>query len=215
MATLNEIATEALDHLFITVGDESPDTGDLAKALASLQGAVSRLPEYGAGRKLKEVTTALSVTAKPDQRVICSVTGLTVTLPANPADGTRVSVVPLTGTITVTPTDRKLEGTVALQSITAATVWAYRADLADWVKLTALTGSSESPYPPECDSALGYVAALEAAPKFSVSIDEALGALIQDAKTFLRAKYSRPGEQDWHGNVPLSVQGPGRLRRYR
>lgn len=215
MATVKTLAHEALDHLFITEGGEEPSAEDSAKAVSSMLRVLSRLPEYGGGRTLVDETVTEAVTAKPDGRYVVAVTGLTITLPADPQDGARVAVVPIAGSVTVKPDNRKVEGGTASLSVTDGTTWAYRADLADWVKVTDLSSGSESPWPASCDAALGHFCAKEAAAKFSAQITPELGMLISESEAFIRSKYVRPREQDWGASVPYSIQGPGRLRRYR
>lgn len=216
MATLTDIATTALEHLFVLVGGETPSADDAALSLAAVQRVIARLPEYGGGRVLVDETWSESATAtKADARIITTVSGVSVPTPADPADGTRLAVVPLTGTASVSPTERKIEGATASVSVSAATSWVYRADLADWVRITSLTGSDSVPYSEDCEGALGYLAAREAAPSFEVSLSAELGRAIVESESFLRAKFSRPREQDWRASVPWSVTGPGRLRGFR
>lgn len=215
MATLSEIATGALEQLYVLAGGETADADDQALALETLQQVLARLPEYGGGRKLVDVSTTISVDALPDQRVICQGSGLTITLPDDPEDGTRVAVALLTGTADVVSEDRKLENATATVTISSDTTWIYRADSIDWVRVTALTGGDNSPYSDDSDSALELVTALELAPKFEVRISPELANNIEEAKVFLRGKYSRPAEQSWRGSVPYSLQGPARLRSYR
>lgn len=215
MTTLNEIATDALQRLHVLEGGETPAAEDIAVAIQRLLQLVEELPEYGAGRKFTEATVERNTTAQEDERIICSVTGLTVTLPATPSDGARVSVVPITGTTTVTPTVRKLEGAAADQTISAATTWAYRADLADWVKVTDLTKNSDSPWPASCDNALGAIVAVETANEFGAEVSASLSASYQKGKAMLQAKYSRPRNVNFNAALPQSVRGPNRLYRTR
>lgn len=210
MATLNDIVAGAAEDLSLTVGGGSLTASDQAVILSCLQDVLARLPEYGAGRKLVERTTEASITLAEDQRVICVVSGLTITLPDSPRDGARASVIPITGTATVTPTCRKIEGSAASVTVSLPTVWAYRADLADWVKVTALVGADDSPWPGECDSALRHITAKMAAPKFEAQIGAELAVQIIEDETFLRAKYARPGNVDFSQVLPRSVLGPGR-----
>lgn len=215
MATLTEIATGALEQLFVLAGGETAEAEDQALALETLQQCLARLPEYGGGRRMVDVSTEISTKAVSDQRVICQGTGLTITLPENPEDGARVGVSLLTGTADIVSPDRKLEGATATVNISTDTVWIYRADSIDWVKVTALTGGSTSPYGDDCDSALELITAMELAPKFEVQIGGVLAENISEAKVFLRSKYSRPAEQSWQHSLPYSLQGPARLRSYR
>lgn len=216
MATLNELAEDALRHLALLDGAETPEAEDQARALEALMRVVARLPEYGAGRALVDESVSVSPKETPqDVRLIVSVAGLTIPTPTDPDDGARFAVAPLAGAVSVTPKGRRLEGGLSALSISADTMWIYRADLADWVKSTSLTGQSQSPWPQDCDSALGQLAAEEVAPTLGIPVSADLGRLIEASRSFLRAKFGRPGRQDWSSIVPNSVSGPGRLRRYR
>ena len=215
MATLNDIAVDALRRIHVLEAGETPEASDKGVAMDRLLQLVVELPEYGAGRRLTEATTAINTTAHEDERIICSVTGLTVTLPADPGDGARVSVVPLTGTATVTPTTRKIEGGTTSVSVTEATTWAYRADLADWVKVTALTSTSDSPWPSSCDSSLAAILAFEIMDEFGAEMSPGLSAAYPKAKNYLSSKYTRPRAVNFNSAVPHSVRGPGRLYRVR
>lgn len=215
MATLTEIANAALEHLFVLIAGETADADDLATAIKGVRRVVARLPEYGGGRALVEESTALSMVAKPDARVVCTVTGLTVTLPLDPADGARVAVAPLSGSADVKSTDRKLEAATSTVTVSDVTTWMYRADQIDWVKVTALADGDDAPYPDECEGALEHFSAMELSTKFEAPISNELAALIRESRAFIRAKYNRPRDQNWKDSVPYSVQGPNRLRGYR
>ena len=215
MATLTDLATGALQQLYVLEGGETPSAEDFAVSLKTLRQVLARLPEYGGGRKLVDVSTEITTEARSDQRLICQTSGLVITLPSNPEDGSRVSVVPLTGTASVLSPDRKIENATATVPISVATTWIYRAARIDWVRVTDLADTDNSPYGDDCDSALEMITALEVAPKMAIEIGATLGESISDAKTFLRGKYARPAEQNWRKALPWSLQGPARLRSYR
>lgn len=215
MATLTDLANGALEQLFVLEAGETADANDLALALKTLRQVLARLPEYGGGQKLIDVSTKLSANAVSDQRVICQGTGLTITLPEDPEDGARVGVSLLTGTADVKSPDRKLEGATAAVTIGTDTVWIYRAASINWVKVTALADSDASPYGDDADSAIELITTMELAPKFEIPISGELAENITEARVFLRSKYTRPPEQRWRSSVPYSLQGPARLRSYR
>ena len=216
MATLSELATRALKELSLIVAGESADSADLSDAEDVILDLVVKLPEYGGGREMVDVETSISATAKAEQRVLCQAGSITITAPHSPRDGERFSVFPIAGgTITVTPYRRKIEDDTASLSVTANTTWAYRADLGDWVKVTALTNSSDSPYPAWCDLPLIHFTAMEIANQFEVPISPQLAAKIEASTALMSAKYSRPREVDFNSALPQSTRGPGRLWRVR
>lgn len=215
MATLTDLANGALQHLYVLEGAESASSEDFAVAMKTLRQVLARLPEYGGGQKLVDVSTKISTEAVVDQRVICQGTGLVITLPEDPEDGSRVGISLLTGTADVKSPDRKLQGGTVTVTISTDTVWIYRAPSIDWVAVSALADTASSPYGDDSDSAIELITAMELAPKFSAQIDAALGENISEARVFLRSKYNRPPEQNWRKSLPYSLQGPARLRSYR
>ena len=215
MATLTDLANGALEQLFVLASGETADADDLALSIKTLRQVLARLPEYGGGQKLVDVSTKISTDAVSDQRVICQGTGLVITLPEDPEDGARVGVSLLTGTADVKSADRKLQGATATVTISVDTVWIYRASSVDWVAVTALADGDASPYGDDSDNAIELITAMELAPKFEVPISRELAENISEAKVFLRSKYNRPPEQNWRKSLPYSLQGPARLRSYR
>lgn len=215
MTTLKDLAKGALSHLFVLEGQEEPEADELATALTTLRDVLARLPEYGGGRRLVDENATISVTANHDARLICAVSGLVITTPTEPKDGTRLAVAPLSGSVTVSSEDRKLESATASVVVSEPTTWVYRAEAIDWVKVTALADTDPSPYGDDCDSAIKYITAMEAADLFAAEITPALGRKIAEAQSYLRSKYHRPRDQDWRASAPYSVQGSNRLRGYR
>ncbi|MEL6859301.1 MAG: hypothetical protein AAFO74_13020 [Pseudomonadota bacterium] len=215
MATLTDLANGALQHIYVLEGGETAAAEDFAVSMKTLRQVLARLPEYGGGQKLVDVSTQISTEAVSDQRIICQGTGLVITLPEDPEDGARVAVSLLTGTADVKSTDRKLQGATATVTISADTTWIYRAPSIDWVAVTALSDTAASPYGDDSDSAIELITAMELAPKFSAQIGPELADSISEAKVFLRSKYNRPPEQNWRKSLPYSLQGPARLRSYR
>lgn len=210
MATLTELATQALRKLFVVADGESPEVSDLSVALGHLRHVLARLPEYGGGRAMVERTTSESETVDADTRTISTVSGIVLTFPSTPRAGTRVGIAPLTGTATVKSLDRKIEGAAASVLVSLPSVWIYREDLIDWVLVTALSDTNDSPWPSDCDSALVDLTAMESAPAFQVSIGPELGAAIENSKAFLRAKYNRPGVIKAVDLYPRTVARVGR-----
>lgn len=216
MATLTDLATRSLQELEIIASGETPAAADLTLAVQALVDLCVLLPEVGAGRDMLDVETSSSRQAHEDERIICTVAGLTITTPMDPSDGARFSVIPVAGgTITVTPYRRKIEGGSSDVSVTDATTWAYRADLADWVEVTALDGTDNSPWPDWCDQPLVHLGAEELAAAFSVDIKPALGVKIARSRMTLKTRYARPRERQWGDVMPFSIKGQGRFRRYR
>lgn len=84
----------------------------------------------------------------------------TVYMPQYPSDGARITLADTGSTstaLTIDANGRKIEGAAALAFDPVATPqasWFYRADLGDWVRCSALTLSSNSPFPDRYDMLL-------------------------------------------------------------
>lgn len=214
MATLTDLAARALGELSLVVAGETPATEDAATALSVVLDLMTLLPEVGAGRDMQDREVTEACIAGEDQRVLCQVGGITVTTPYDPRDGARFAVLPIAGgTITVTPYRRTIEGGSVSLSVTTATVWYYRADQGDWVKVTALESDDDSPYPPWCDLPIVHLAAEELAAQYERPLPPALIIKIEASRSKLRGRFGRPRERDWGAMIPATVRGPGRLYR--
>lgn len=85
--------------------------------------------------------------------------GLTVTLPSNPVDGACIQVICTLGSLastplTLDPNGVLFEGDDEAASITAAGVWRFRGDIADWRQVETLAIGDELPFPEEFDDHL-------------------------------------------------------------
>lgn len=210
MTTLRVLAEEALPLIRVAIQGEPVDAVSSATALAELIDLANELPEYGGGRFMTDVDTAVSRTALEDERVICSVGGLTITLPARPRDGARVSVVDTDGlfaasNVTLARNGRKIEGAAANKTLTTTGTWIYRADTQDWVALASLTGVSESPYPEALDGALKRLLCQRFAEHFGRDLTPSMLIQVEQAKSLIRARYRRIRDASPRQNMPSSL----------
>lgn len=196
MTTLSALADAALPLIRVAIQGEPVDGVSAATALAELLDLVEELPEYGGGRFMTDVDTAISRTAGEDERILCSVGGLTITLPKTPSDGARVSVVDVDGlfgasNVTLARNGRKVEGLAANKAVTATGTWIYRADQSDWVAVTSLTGASECPYPAALHGALKRILCRRMADNFGRDLTESMAQQVEEARSLVRARYKR------------------------
>lgn len=210
MAKLNELATNALCELTVVAGGDTASAEDQAQALAALLRLVASLPEIGGGRQMVDAEADKSCQPVEDTRVIVTASGVTVTPPANPRLGARFGVVPLDVTATVGAGQRFIEGARADLSVTSPTTWAYNPDQANWVKVTGLIGTDESPWPAWMDHWISVLTARDAASSLSVPVPQILGPAIAAAEASLRAAFSRPARTNWAAAVPASAAGAAR-----
>lgn len=210
MTTLTALAERSLRIMGVVAGSETPEAEDSALAVDTLIALMAELPEYGAGRKLREADVAESVTADEDERLICSLGGITITLPALPADGARVAVVDVNASfaasnVTLARNNRKIAGTASNATLTTGGTWVYRADLADWKLVSTLVGASQSPYPESLDLAISHVLIPRIRTSFLVPLDPKLEADIARYEEILKARYTRPRSRDTRSSLPAGL----------
>jgi hypothetical protein len=145
------------------------------------------------------------------------VTG-TVYFPESPMDGSRMAVVQGSGAgdggtpgavLTLNGNGRTIEGanTKTLTNPITATSWLYRADSADWVKVTTLASSDSLPFPAEFDDFFICALSKRLAPRFGkVTATET----VETAKVTLgrlKARYRQAGITTYGSeNIPNSNQ---------
>jgi len=122
----------------------------------------------------------------------------TVTLPARPDDGARLSLIDVgqnlaTYPITLDADGRRIEGdtTLVLNTDGESRSWLYRADLGDWIRVDTLLADSELPFPPEFDDAFITMLALRLNPRYGRVIAQETVAAMERSIAQLRARYSQ------------------------
>lgn len=215
MTKVSVLATRSLRFLGVVVGGDTPETEDQSIAETELLDLLKLLPEYGAGREYRELETSVGVTVESDVRLIATVSGIVITTPENPKDGSRFMIIPVAGAVSVVPEGRKIQGSSSTITVTSPSQWVYRADLGDWLLVTGLTNASDSPYPDWVDGPLVKLNAGEIAPIFAMSLTSDQYRKIEDARMLLAAHYSRPRETKPSEQIPVALMGGNTARRYR
>lgn len=119
-----------------------------------------------------------------------------VYLNPNPQDGERISVVDVgknfsTHSFTLNGNGRRIDEDRELSLVTDGTnrSWMYRADLGRWVEVTALTASSESPFPGEFDDFLITSLAMRLHPRYQQQTAPETLQAYKRSKSQFRARY--------------------------
>lgn len=153
-----------------------------------------------------------------NQRLIAvNETAATVWLTTRPQDGARMGVADPFGRLSDVPltidgNGRTIEGTpsIVLNTDGIFREWFYRADLAQWVRLTDLEADDENPFPKAFDNMWLIMLAMRLNPRYGRTLDEQSVAALKRNQQLFVARYlqSRPLEIDDSISWPfMSRQG--------
>lgn len=127
----------------------------------------------------------------------------TLYFPARPSDGARMAFVNVgtlpTVDITLDGNGRLIEGASSIVSDADAPEpvtfhgrkWLYRADRAEWVRLSQITAEGRMPTPPEFDALWITGLAIALAPRFQVEIQATVLAMYGDMLSKLKKRYKQ------------------------
>ncbi len=156
--------------------------------------------------------------------IAVNTTALTVYLTAWPQDGARMGIADPFGRLAAFPVTldangRTIENAATLLLNTNGTFqeWFYRADLGQWVKLSALTAVDNLPFPDEFESFFILMLALRLNPRYGRSMDEQSAAIMKQGRTSFVARYlqSMPLEIDDGISWPfMSTQSYDQQRQF-
>lgn len=198
MSTVRTIVTQAFEELSVARNDRTFRERDGVIALELLNNQVAGVFGQGVGMNLRDQAVTSDTTLTDYIRAVVGAhSAFSITLPAEPKDGSRIQVLDASNSfatypVTIKPNGRMIEGATA--NLTANTngftrTWFYRADLADWRKVADLTLNDAFPFPEEFDDAFAILLALRLAPRFGKSISAETSAASQRAMGRLRARY--------------------------
>lgn len=183
MTTIAEIITDAYrDNNLIAVGKQ-PTTDEQTEGLRRLNAFFRSIFGLELGVELRDWTTPPSRTEpiparysrKPldtdlpsdvwpyppnNSRLLLNIaTATTIYFPSKPQDGSRMSLVDVasSATLTIDANGRKIEGALTKAvgaPLTEPLEWFYRADLSEWVSIKDLIVTDESPLPDDFDDFL-------------------------------------------------------------
>ncbi len=185
------------------------------------------LGTYGRESKADPINYTQDQLQRPtiNRRLIAvNTTALTVYLTVWPQDGARMGIADPFGRLAAFPVTldangRTIEGaaTKLLNTNGLFQEWFYRADLGQWVKLSALTEIDNLPFPDEFESFFILLLAMRLNPRYGRSMDEQSAAIFKQGRTSFVARYlqSMPLEIDDSISWPfMSMQSYDQQRQF-
>lgn len=139
----------------------------------------------------------------------------TLYLNPNPDDGARFGLIDNAGNfatynVTVNGNGRQIEmlNSVLLNANDQNREWFYRADLGNWVRVTDLGDSDESPLPQEFDDYLITLLAFRVNPRYGATTSQEMITVMTDMKKRFRARYKQRVEQPSEDGITLLPSNP-------
>ena len=220
MATLRKIITDAYRESGIIQKGTVPDADQMQEGLDKLLMIIENVFGEEVGSLFQDinygddgVVNSYSIDsnrqvfidnnfARPSYRLLVnSISPRTVYLDPNPYDGARFGVIDVgqnftTAPLTVVADTRKIEGgqSVVLNTDGAVVSWFYRADLAEWVKITPLTLDSDCPFPSQFDDFFIIKLATRLHPRYLVQTAQETMMHFKDVSRKFRSRYSTTEE---------------------
>ena len=221
MTLVSDIITQALRECNTIASAATPTTPEQSEALSRLQTIVSaalgsdvgyQLEDWGvthtAVTKPSGIPVALAgFTVRPNSRLVCNLGSATsLDLDPMPQDGQRFGVVDAgltfaASALTLDGNGRKLEGAVSALVLTTsglAREWLYRADIADWVRISGLATDSEMPLPVDFDDFFVISLAARLSQRYGKALPEVTVARLAEQRAQINARYAqtrlRPAE---------------------
>lgn len=217
MTTIRQIVTDALRESAIIPVGSAPEADEYSEAVRLLNTLIKSFfgnevgddysdYSYGQYGLTNVYATERNVDSQIDgyyipsnSRLTCNVAS-TKTLYLNPApdDGARLQIIDsaenfATYPLTLNANGRQIEsaGTVALNTNGVNREWFYRADLADWKRLSDLTEDSDSPFPGEFDDMLILSLALRLNPRYGAETKGETSAMLKRARSLFKSRYTQ------------------------
>lgn len=211
MTTASTIITAAFRKSNLIAKVSTPDSTDAAEGLALLNPILLSAVGFEAGEDLAD----LNIGGTYDQSSYCSqwipanvrlvlnqTAARSLNLHPQPYEGQRLAVADAkanlgTYNLTLSGNGRTIEGATSLvMSVNSDNrQWLYRADTANWVKITSLASGDTMPFPVEFDTYFITRLAMELNPQYGgETAKETLDAM-QRSERKLRARYRKPRPQ--------------------
>jgi hypothetical protein len=208
MTTASSIITAAFRKSNLIAKVSTLDATELAEGLALLNPILLSAVGFEAGEDLAD----LNIGGTYDQSAYCSTWipanvrlilnqsgARTLNLHPSPYEGQRLAIADAAGNLatynlTLSGNGRTIEGATSLILSTNgdSRQWLYRADTANWVKMTSLATSDSMPFPVEFDTYFITRLAIELNPQYGgETAKETLDAM-QRIERKLRARYRKP-----------------------
>lgn len=202
MTLASSIITDAMRESNLIALVATPTANEQAEGLRHLTNLLLSTLGNEAGGELTDIQIGGSF----DQSIYCSPyvpanarlvveSGTAATLHPRPYDGQRFAI---TGDFAavdfvINANGRKIEdaATLTLDADGTSTQWMYRADTANWVKITALLASDTFPLPREFDDYFIVGLALRLNPRHRQALAEESVAALSRSRNQIRARYRR------------------------
>lgn len=218
MTTLRDIVQRGFRESGIVGVGTQPDGDEFDEAFDHLQTIIRSLFGNELGDPLTTYDVGLSgvqnspnvvdvtdVTEQfvPDNtRLIFNAEGPTsLYLNPTPRDGTRLAILDNLGNfstlnVTLYGNGRRIEGAASLVLNTdqISREWFYRDDLGNWVRVTDLTPSDDSPLPEEFDDLLITLLAIRINPRYGAETNQETSDVLKRMRSQLRSRYRQNTE---------------------
>ena len=220
MTTISQIVTDAYREANLIALGASPTAAEQDEALRILNRFVSSLFGNEFGEQLGNVALGRGNIQTPDNvplymedisgyyvpintRIQCNLTSpQTINLTPQPMDGSRFAVLDNSGNLatynlSVFGNGRLIEGAteLVLNTNNLSREWIYRDDLGQWMRLTDLTLSDNSPFPKEFDDMLIGGITLRLAPRSGFSVSAESQVAFQNSRRKFYDRYRQVMEQ--------------------
>lgn len=225
MTTATDIITAAFRESNLIPLVAAPSTAQFAEALPRLNSLVLSTVGNEAGEELTELNIGGTYTeiqtcafaVPPNVRLVLNLSGaLTLKLDPQPYDGQRLAFADAglslsTNNLTLDGNGRTIEAeaTTVLDQAGDNGQWMYRADQADWMRLTDLDLTDDLPFPEEYDDYFIVMLAMRLNPRYGQSIDALSAAAYKRTLSQIRARYRKPRTPNDPGALGLMGQRRG------
>lgn len=199
MTTAHDVIRRALRLIGVTATGEAMGADEAQDALSALNALLAELPE---GLRPVTLDQAYEAMAGDDMAVVAE-SAISITLPADPADGWRVRVFDANGTfaaypVTIRRNGRKIVGAAADAVLSVSNTdrtYEYRQDLGSWVVVPATYALAETiNLPPGLTDALVYALALRIAPEFGAPVSAVVATQGSQGERRLKARTMQPSQ---------------------
>ncbi len=222
MTLVGDIITAAYRESNLIPVVATPTSWQQAEALGRLNTTVSSTVGFEVGKELKDITvggqfdqSSLLTSWIPENvRLVLNLSSsLTLNLDPRPYEGQRFAIVDVlnnlsTASLTLNGNGRTLEldTSEVFDSDGFYGQWLYRADIANWTRISDLAIDDDLPFPSEFDDYFIVSLALRINPRFAQSLSQESAMALQRQREQIRARYRRPRRPQDTGTLGLFGQ---------
>lgn len=222
MTTATEAIQRAYRETNLIGSGRSPSTTEAAEGLVLLNSILSATLGFEAGEELTDLNIGgefddsgrFPIYVPANARLVLNLTSArTLQLHPRPYEGQRVAVADAganlaSANLTLDGNGRRIEttATVVLSTNSLARQWFYRADTANWTRLTGLVAGDDLPFPSEFDDYFIIVLAMRLNPRQGRELAQSSASWLQTISTQLEARYRHPRPLQDSGSLGLLGQ---------